>query len=186
MRSAFTLVETLVVMVIVALLAGLLFPVFRSAKEQGANADRAQRLHQIGLGAGLYDADWEAVVPIGEPGLLVETGYVPRAEVDEPADASPDGFSNTYRHYNKLGTYPFRVSATGYLDGYEPEEALKLPVTSGSARFVVCSTMVQYDPSIPNWIPDGRYERLLFDGSIHNATVQNQGGHFRYLSLFLP
>ena len=56
-RSAFTLVEILVVIGIVLLLVALLFPVISSARESGRMASCASNLSQIGKAISLYVAD---------------------------------------------------------------------------------------------------------------------------------
>lgn len=60
-RRAFTLLELLVVVGIVALLAALLFPVLASAKERGRKTVCASNMHQIGLAILMYrdtDEGW--------------------------------------------------------------------------------------------------------------------------------
>lgn len=51
---AFTLVELLVVLAIIALLAALLIPVFSKAKETGRGTACLSNLHQIGLALQIY------------------------------------------------------------------------------------------------------------------------------------
>jgi len=53
-RRAISLVEVLVVVGILAVLAGLLFPVFKHAKRSAQITDEANRLHQIHLALSLY------------------------------------------------------------------------------------------------------------------------------------
>jgi prepilin-type N-terminal cleavage/methylation domain-containing protein len=50
----FTLIELLVVVAIVAILAALLFPVFRTVREKGRQTYCASHLRQIGIGLSLY------------------------------------------------------------------------------------------------------------------------------------
>lgn len=186
MNKGLTLVEMVVVTAIVAVLAGVALPVLARAKAQAKDSDRAHRLRQIGLAAGLYDADFGPALPVGEPGRLVVAGYLPAVELVEPTDPAPRGFGNSYRSHGPQKAFPFKVSAAGYLDGFEPDVAQTLPTTPGSFRFVLCPTVVQYGDPVPNWTPDGRYQGVGFDGSVHPAVVQNQNGHFRFVSLFLP
>jgi prepilin-type N-terminal cleavage/methylation domain-containing protein/prepilin-type processing-associated H-X9-DG protein len=58
-RKGFTLLELLVVIAIIAILGGLLFPVFMQAREKGRSISCVSNLRQIGLGAGLYFDDWD-------------------------------------------------------------------------------------------------------------------------------
>lgn len=57
--SAFTLIEILVVVAIIAILAGILFPVFAKAREKARQAACVSNLHQIGLAALQYEQDYD-------------------------------------------------------------------------------------------------------------------------------
>ena len=56
-RRAFTLVELLVTVAIIAVLAGLLFPVFLNARESARQSACATNFRQAGLAIGLYMGD---------------------------------------------------------------------------------------------------------------------------------
>src|SRR5262249_54320884 len=53
-RSAFTLVELLVVISIIAILAGIALPVFSRVLERGKVASDGSNLHQLGVGLTAY------------------------------------------------------------------------------------------------------------------------------------
>lgn len=61
----FTLTELLVVIAILALLASLLFPVLRTAREAAFAVKCVGHLRSIGQAAQLYTADYDGVWPIG-------------------------------------------------------------------------------------------------------------------------
>ena len=61
---AFTLVEMLVVIAIIAILAGLLLPVVSRSKESGRSAACLSNLHQIGLALQLYVEDNQNRLPV--------------------------------------------------------------------------------------------------------------------------
>ncbi len=61
--GAFTLVELLIVIAIVAILAAILFPVFATARERGRRLTCAANLKQIGDALALYVADYDDYYP---------------------------------------------------------------------------------------------------------------------------
>ena len=68
MSAGFTLVEILVVIAIVMLLAGLLFPVFSSARESSRSTSCQSNLKQIGLALELYASDHRGKYPLWRQG----------------------------------------------------------------------------------------------------------------------
>lgn len=58
-RKAFTLIELLIVISIIALLAAILFPVFSRARESARRSSCASNLKQIGLGIMQYTQDYD-------------------------------------------------------------------------------------------------------------------------------
>lgn len=64
----FTLVELLVVVAIIAVLAGILFPSFMQAREQGRRADCLSNMRQVGIAINLYVQDNEGAYPSSPAG----------------------------------------------------------------------------------------------------------------------
>src|SRR5687768_13545277 len=59
----FTLIELLVVVAVVAILAGLLFPVFAQSRESARRAVCASNMRQVVLGTLLYTQDHDELLP---------------------------------------------------------------------------------------------------------------------------
>ena len=62
-RKGFTLIELLVVIAIIAILAGILFPVFARAKEQARLARCQSHIKQAGQAVLMYTSDWSEAFP---------------------------------------------------------------------------------------------------------------------------
>ncbi len=65
-RSAFTLIEIMIVIVILGVLAAILFPVFNKAREESRKAACASNLKQLGAAVRLYVDDWKRL-PVMQP-----------------------------------------------------------------------------------------------------------------------
>jgi prepilin-type N-terminal cleavage/methylation domain-containing protein/prepilin-type processing-associated H-X9-DG protein len=73
----FTLIELLVVIAIIAILAGIIFPVFAQARGKARQMECVSNLRQLGLAFMLYEGDWELWPPPGGP--RVDNGWVQSA-----------------------------------------------------------------------------------------------------------
>src|SRR5262245_40919247 len=63
-RAGFTLIELLVVIAIVAILAGILFPVFAQAREKARQVSCASNLRNVGAAMLMYSQDYDEQLPL--------------------------------------------------------------------------------------------------------------------------
>ena len=68
-RRNFTLIELLVVIAIIAILAALLMPVLKKAREMAKTSSCQNNLRQQGVAFITYAGDWNDCYPVGEPRL---------------------------------------------------------------------------------------------------------------------
>jgi prepilin-type N-terminal cleavage/methylation domain-containing protein len=64
MKRAFTLIELLLVIAILAILAGILLPVISRTKEAARSAACLSNLHQIGIALQIYVSDNQNRLPV--------------------------------------------------------------------------------------------------------------------------
>lgn len=62
-RFGFTLIELLVVIAIVAILAGIIFPVYARAREKARQTACVSNLRQLGMALKMYSTDWPSQFP---------------------------------------------------------------------------------------------------------------------------
>ena len=94
-KQAFTLIELLMVIAIIAILAALLFPVFGRARDKGRQAVCASNEKQIGLAAAQYIQDYDERYPLGHAPVAN-----PLATFDSGGDYEPH-FIELVRPYIK-------------------------------------------------------------------------------------
>ncbi len=102
-RRAFTILELLIVLGIVAVLAAIIFPVFARARQNARRASCQTHLKQIGLGMMQYARDYDEKMPLsltvqGETWVDILHPYIKSDAVFLcPNDLTPFPLPNPYR-----------------------------------------------------------------------------------------
>jgi prepilin-type processing-associated H-X9-DG protein/prepilin-type N-terminal cleavage/methylation domain-containing protein len=98
-RRGFTLIEIIIVIAVLMLLAGVLFPVFGRVRERGRQATCVSQLRQIGQAIQMYANDNGQFYPARLPGEIVERAECGWAEKIYPYTKSTQVFwCPTYSH----------------------------------------------------------------------------------------
>jgi prepilin-type N-terminal cleavage/methylation domain-containing protein len=169
----FTLLETLVVIGIIAVIAAILFPVLSSSKKQARKVDDISKMRQLGLAGAMYQEKY-GVLPLSTVQLVAE-GAIPRELCQSHLDETEEGIANVtsdlenkamgaFTHLTRadykntfIGMGEFGLSTDMY-DKY---------IESGpGAGWLVDVTMSSKNifPNPAQW--DGKYMRLLADGAV--------------------
>lgn len=144
-HAGFTLIEILIVIGIIALLAGLLFPVFGRARENGKRTSCASNLKQIGLGMMLYVQDNGRRFPPAPTDADGAHGWsfalanrMKKQDAIFQCPSEPDklNFTDYWINYDLQGFHEVRLHApssiimSGDGDGHTVEYAIYTPATS--------------------------------------------------------
>jgi len=99
-RRAFTLIELLVVIAIIAILAGILFPVFAKAREKAEQADCISNVNQMAKALVMYASDYDQKLPRIYADVDGSGGFVENA-AQTPTNGADYGWSYTLFTYTK-------------------------------------------------------------------------------------
>lgn len=195
-HRGFSLVETLVVVGILALLLGILLPILAGAKQRAKVSQDLSALHQLGVAAAMYH-DANERWALGTP-PLVAAGLVPSSIVVSPSDAWTGGFANALvgvletrtDAYKGIAT-PYRRSYVGLYDYAAPYKQFQALVEEQPGAGWLVS-LTESRPTVTNGIEDsqesfllgqaGTYRRLLLDGSVLrrvHITIDRDGKRFQ-------
>jgi prepilin-type N-terminal cleavage/methylation domain-containing protein/prepilin-type processing-associated H-X9-DG protein len=142
--KAFTLIELLIVIAIIAILAAILFPVFGRARENARRSSCQSNLKQVGLGLMQYTQDYDEYFPrtyfgVGGRGVNdaansmrtwndVIFPYVKSEEIFVCPSAPDSGNGNTLREYKNPDLAGYSFSTMQYRGGsYAVNAAFRNP-----------------------------------------------------------
>ena len=114
-RRGFTLIELLIVIAIITILAGLLFPVFAKAKQSAKTSATLSNVRQLSQATFLYGGDADDRYPLvteGFRGSLERSGYTVATEF---------GSTEAGKFSPELGSlYPYTTSVGVYVSPLDP------------------------------------------------------------------
>lgn len=186
MKRGFTLIEILVVLTIIAVLAGLLFPVLGGAKGRAQDTVATSSLRQAGSAYGLYANDHDGRTGRALIDDYVDAGYLPAAIVASNGDSAPQGLANLKRATDPQGPGLERVMPRSYkisfisrLDGEQGDTSQVFPDAGAKGWCFSIRSATNVDPRFPVASFKGQYLRLVYDGSVVSRTFVRvqQGGH---------
>lgn len=139
--QAFTLIELLVVIAIIAILAGVLFPVFVRARENARRSSCQSNLKQIGLSLIQYSQDFDE--------LVVAYGYGPTPY--EPYTVGNYAWMDVIYPYAKTTQIFECPSAPQRSNGYDLRYAFRKATDPSSGKYAYGSYAInscyRYDPA---------------------------------------
>lgn len=163
---AFTMIEILVVLGIIALLAAILLPVLGRAREAGRSASCKSNLHQLGLAMTQYTADYEryprALDPSDRQGIWA--GNPVASGVDFNSVPMLNVALNSYVRSNQVWACP---SDSGFdvLENYETPMAARPTCHEAFGMSYFYRTELTLLDLSEEHLPDPVNTNVLFDGN---------------------
>lgn len=176
-RRAFTLVEILVVITIIALLAAMLFPVMVEARARGYRTSCASNLRQIGQGLEMYRGDSDGILPIAIP----DAGRDPiLAYFPKPVRMCSTGPFHFFYRFSVVHSNPYFTTfwedhgVKDHVAGtyWEPDPGFVLAICHAHLRRGWTKDTIQVIPASGPQGRLGRHVVLRADGSVDEVDAQ--------------
>jgi general secretion pathway protein G len=179
MRRGFTLVEMLVVIGILAVLAGMLFPVMSRVREKGRSTACQSNLKQLGLALAMYCDDYDGIYPWG---VDPADWYCVEIWAGEPQ--WQQWIPSMWYLHDVVDPYvksePMWQCASD--TGYDMLEDTQLPLNGQPSSYEAFGTSymwrteLAFSQSGPERLPDPAGTNMLFDGhgKFHGGDADRQ------------
>ncbi len=204
-HTGFTLIELLVVIAIIAILAGILFPVFAKARDRARTAACLSNGRQIGMAVRMYVDDWSDTWPVfqayntQQPHLGVEVALLAYSKDKNifrcPNDSGGPALSGTgFDTYHAAfgSSYRFTKGCFSVVNGLsrENDALLDMPtrivkdgafIGPSNTRIIRDEMMPWADPKVDtsgNYFYEGWYRTWHSQG----ATIIFADGHAEFVS----
>jgi prepilin-type N-terminal cleavage/methylation domain-containing protein/prepilin-type processing-associated H-X9-DG protein len=156
-RKGFTLIELLVVIAIIAILAGILYPVFSQAREKARQTACMANAKQLGSALQIYVQDYDETYP---PLYIEPNGVIPNSTVVDSTHPQWKGLAWTER------VYPYVKNEELFKCKSDPAAAQRRPV---DAKFL---NSYAYNPLFGT-SPDPTNAVRLKAGALTTAQLNN-------------
>jgi prepilin-type N-terminal cleavage/methylation domain-containing protein/prepilin-type processing-associated H-X9-DG protein len=206
-RAGFTLIELLVVIAIIAILAGILFPVFARAREKGRQASCAANLKQLGLCFLSYASDYdetmtrsfgatdywfETIMPYAKSTQIFACpsggGHLPTTpcySATDSAVASGRSYADCYPAFNQAGAISYTYGSFDDSTGANPLAGGTLTVSGrGLGEFRDASSVLLIGDGLCRWFHGNWIDQYQVGPPPHNGgyNIAYVDGHVKWHS----